>query len=93
MENWIGKRNEGFTSWTNEEQQEEKSDYYDVFLAPYIAGFSEQLARDLKPIHIGVAFQKGRTIYSSVWNLKPIKHLDDRKNVMYCLGCKSCKEH
>ena len=42
----------------NEEQQEEKSDYYDVLHIPYIAGFSEQLARHLKPIHIGLTFQK-----------------------------------
>ena len=77
----------------NEEQQEEKSDYYDVLHAPYIAGFSEQLAKDLQPIHIGLPFQKGRTIYSSVCKLKPIKHADDRKNAISCLGCKSCKEH
>ena len=38
--------------------KKEKSDYYDVLYAPYIAGFSEQLARDLKHIHIGLTFQK-----------------------------------
>ena len=77
----------------NDEQQQEQSDYYDVLHAPYIAGFSEKLAKDLKPIHIGLTFQKGRTIYNSVCKLKPLKHPDDRKNVIYCLGCKSCNKH
>ena len=36
----------------NEEEQEEQSDYYKVLHAPHIAAFSEQLARELKPIHI-----------------------------------------
>ena len=48
--------------------------------SPYIAGFSEKLAKDLKPIHIGLTFQKGRTIYNLVCKLKPLKHPDDRKN-------------
>ena len=46
----------------NEKQQEERSDYHDVLHAPFIAGFSEQLVKDLKPIHTGLTFQKGRTI-------------------------------
>ena len=71
----------------NEEQQEEKSDYYNVLHAPYIAGFSKQLARELKIIHIGLTFQKGRTIYNSVCKLKPIKHPDDRKRLFTVLDC------
>ena len=39
----------------------EESEYDDVFHAPHIAGFSEQLARYLKQIKIGVTFQKGNT--------------------------------
>ena len=48
----------------NEEQQEEKSDNYDVLHAPYIAGFSERLARDVKPIHTGLTFQKLKKRFS-----------------------------
>ena len=77
----------------NENQQKEESKYYDVLHAPYIAGFSEQLARDLKQIKIGVTFQKGNTLYNSVCKLKPEKHPDDRKNIISCLGCKSCNQH
>ena len=40
----------------NEKQQEEHSEYYNVLHAPYIAGFSEKLAKDLKPIHTGLSF-------------------------------------
>ena len=53
----------------NENQQKEESEYYDVIHAPYITGFSEQLARDLKQIKIGVTFQKGNTLYNSVCKL------------------------
>ena len=61
----------------NENQQKEESEYHDTLHAPYIAGFSEQLARDLKQIKIGVTFQKGNTLYNSVCKLKPQKHPDD----------------
>ena len=77
----------------NEEQQEEQKDYYDVLRVPYIAGFSEQLPWDAKPIHIGLTFQQGKTIYNSACKLKPLKRPNDTNNVIYCLGCKSCKEH
>ena len=64
-------------------QKQEQSGYYDVLHAPYIAGFSEQLARDLKSIHIGLVFQKGKTSYNSVCKLKPIKHsVDSLKKII-----------
>ena len=31
----------------NEEQEDEKSGYYDVLHVPYVEGFSEKLAKDL----------------------------------------------
>ena len=77
----------------NENQQKEESEYHDVLHAPYISGFSEQLARDLKQIKIGVTFQKGNTLYNSICKLKPQKHPDDRKNIIYCIGCKLCSQH
>ena len=77
----------------HENQQKEESKYHDVLHAPYIAGFSEQLARHLKQIKIGVTFQEGNTLYNTVYKLKPEKHPDDRKDIIYCLGCKSCNQH
>jgi len=69
-----------------------KSGYYDVLHVPYVAGFSEKLAKDLKHVNVGVTFQKGKTIFNSVCKLKPPKHSDERKNVIYCLGCNSCNQ-
>ena len=66
------------------------SGYYDVFHAPYIAGLSERLAKDLKTLNIGVTFQKGRTLFNSLCKLKPPRSQNDRKNVIYCIGCESC---
>ena len=59
----------------NENQQKEESEYHDVLHAPYITGFSEKLARDLKQIKIGVTFQKEIpcTIPSANLNLKNIQ--------------------
>ena len=51
-----------------------------------IAGFPEQLARDLSQITIGVTFQNGNALYNSV-KLKPQKHPDSQKNIIYCPGC------
>ena len=76
----------------NVEQEDDKSNYYDVLHVPYVAGFSEKLAKDLNCVNVGMTFQKGKTIFNSVCKLKPPKHSDERKNVVYCLGCKSCDQ-
>ena len=44
-----------------EEHPPDYSGYYYVFHAPYIACFSERLAKNLKILNIGVTFQKERT--------------------------------
>ena len=41
------------------EQQVDNSEYDDVFHAPYIAGFSEKIAKDLRNLNICITFQKG----------------------------------
>ena len=71
----------------------EDSGYYDTLHIPYIAGFAEKLAKDLRVVNVGVTFQKGRTIFNSICKLKPLKHPDEKKNLIYCLGCKSCDQH
>ena len=76
----------------NIEQEHDKSNYDDVLHVPYVAGFSEKLAKDLNRVNVGVTFQKGKTIFNSVCKLKPLKHSDERKNVVYFLGCKSCDQ-
>ena len=44
-------------------EREEKSEYFETLRAPYIAGFSEELAKDLKHINIGITFSEGRTFF------------------------------
>ena len=75
------------------EQEVEDSWYYDTLHFPYIAEFAEKLAKDLRIVNVGVTFQKWRTIFNSVCKLKPVKHPDEKKNLKYCLGCKSCDQH
>ena len=74
------------------EEEEENPGYYNTLNAPYIAGFSERLAKDLNGIDVGVTFCKGRTLYNSLCRLKPPCSKDTRKNVVYCSGCKSCPQ-
>ena len=77
----------------NAEHEEEKSSSYDTLHIPYIAGFSEQLAKDLKVVNVGVTFQRGRTVFDSMCKLKPSSHRDDKKNLIYCLGYKCCDQY
>ena len=69
-----------------------QSEYFDTLHAPYIAGFSEKLAKDLKHINVGITFSKGRTFFNSFCRLKPPCAQDMRKNVIYCLNCKTCPQ-
>ena len=55
------------------EQQEDNSEYYDTLYAPYIAGFSEKLAKDLRNLNIGVTFQKGSTHLQLILQIKTTK--------------------
>jgi len=70
-------------------EKAEKSEYFDTLHAPYIARFSEKLAKDLKHINVGITFSKGCTFFNSFCRLKPPCAQDMRKNVIYCLNCKS----
>ena len=74
------------------EEKEQNPGYFDTLNVPYIAGFSERLLNDLRHINIGVTFRKGRTLYNSFCKLKPPCSQDMRKNVVYCIGCKSCSQ-
>ena len=76
----------------DDEKPEENPGYFDTLNVPYIAGFSERLSRELRRINIGVTFSKGKTLYNSFCKLKPPCSQDMRKNVIYCLGCKSCSQ-
>ena len=40
-----------------------------------------------------MTFQKGTTLYNSFCKLKPPRSSDEQKNVIYCIGCKSCDQH
>ena len=70
-----------------------KCSYYNTLHVPYIAGFLEQLAKDLKLVNVGVTFQRDRNIFDSICKLKPSRHRDDKKNLIYCLGCKCCDQY
>ena len=61
-----------------------------TFNAPYVAGFSERVAKDLKSVKVVVTFCKGQTLYNSFWKLKLPSSQDMNKNVINCLECKSC---
>ena len=73
-------------------EKKEKYEYFNTLYAPYIAGFSEKLAKNLKHINVGITFLKGRTFFNSFCRLKPPCAQDMRKNVIYCLNCKSCPQ-
>jgi len=71
-------------------EEETSEDYYDVLYVPYIAGFSERLQKELKPLQVGLAYKTGTTLFSRVCKLKPPREIDDQKDVVYHIPCKSC---
>jgi len=76
----------------HQNEEDENPGYFETLQAPYIAGFSERLAKDLNCINVGITFRKGHTLSNSFCRLKPPCSHDMRKNVIYCLGCKSCPQ-
>ena len=71
-------------------EEEDTSEYYDCLYAPYIEGFSEKLQKDLKSLKVGVAFKTTKTLFCMVCKLKPKREIDDQKDVVYHIPCKSC---
>ena len=49
----------------------------------YIAGFSEQLAKDLKVINAGLTFQRGHTIYYLICKPKPSRQSWRNQRILY----------
>ena len=76
----------------DQEEEEENPGNYNSLNAAYLAGFSERLAKYLKGIDVGVTFSKDRILYNIFCRLKPPCSKDMRKNVVYCIGCKSCSQ-
>ena len=76
----------------HQNEEDENPGYFETLQAPYIAGFSERLAKFLNCINVGITFRKGHTLSNSFCRLKPPCSHDMRKNVIYCLGCKSCPQ-
>ena len=67
----------------DQEEAEENLCYFNTFNTPYVAGFSEKLAKDLQNINvaIGMTFWKYQTLYNSFCKLKPPCAQDK----IYCL--------
>ena len=55
--------------------KEEKSEYFNTLYAPYIAGFSEKLAKDLKHINVGSTFLKGLLSLTPFQNLNHVPRI------------------
>jgi hypothetical protein len=72
------------------ETEKDEEDYYDVFHAPYVQGFSEELQKELSKLEVGFVMKKGKTLQSELCKLKPKKDSDEKKNVIYNIKCKTC---
>jgi len=57
-----------------------------------LQSFDSSVSENFKNINVGVTFCKSRTLYNSFCKLKPPCTHDMRKNVVYCLKCKSCPQ-
>ena len=67
-----------------------QKEFYDVLYAPYVKGFSEGLQRKLRKFNIGYVPKQGETLYTHLCKLKQRVELEDRKNVICAVECKTC---
>ena len=67
-----------------------QKEFYDVLNAPYVKGFCEGLQRKLRKFNIGYVPKKGETLYTHLCKLKQRVELEDRKNMIYAVECKTC---
>jgi hypothetical protein len=91
-DSWKTELEKEMKNLQNGQKQEESDQFYNVLHIPYIAGFSEKLSKDLRRVNIGITFQKGNTLQNLLCKLKPPKSIEERKNVIYCIGCNSCSK-
>ena len=75
---------------THQEEEKTNEEYFHVLYAPCIAGFSERSQKGLKLLKVGLAYKTGTPLFARVCKLKPPKGIDDQKDVVYHIPCKSC---
>jgi hypothetical protein len=79
-----------FESAQVDPDQLKQREYFDVLHAPYVRGFSENLQRKLKRVNVGYVFKRGDTIQNHLVQRKIPIQKEEKKNVIYAIGCKSC---
>jgi GIY-YIG catalytic domain len=75
-----------------ERNKNKSSEFYYILQAPYVKGFSENLQKELRKVNIGYVPKKSATIRSMICQLKPEVCAEQRKDVVYSIGCKTCKK-
>ena len=68
-------------------------DFYDVFHAPYIQGFSEGLQKKLQRFNVGFIPMKGQTLHNKVCHLKPMIENGEKKDLVYAIRCSTCNKY
>lgn len=70
-----------------------EDEFCDILHAPYIQGFSEKLQKKLRKVNVGFIPKKGITMFDHLCHLKQKPEIMDRKNVIYAIGCSTCKKY
>ena len=68
-------------------------DFYDVFHAPYIQGFSEGLQKKLQRFNVGFIPMKSQTLHNKVCHLKPMIENGEKKDLVYAIRCSTCNKY
>jgi hypothetical protein len=68
----------------------ESKEFFDVLHAPYIEGFSEKVQRCMKKLNIGYVMKCGETIQEKICHMKAPRSFEEKKDVVYAIGCKTC---
>jgi len=72
------------------DRDEPEEEAFPSISIPYIRGFSENFARNMRKEGIKVVFSKGQTLADHLCKLKPLKGRLEKKDVVYMVDCKVC---
>jgi hypothetical protein len=74
-------------------EKKEECEFFDVIHAPYVGGFSEKVQRKLREFNVGFVMKKGKSFGNMLCNGKWKEPFEKNKDIVYAIGCKTCKMH
>jgi hypothetical protein len=89
-ESWASEFRKTLEKITETEQIKSPKEFFDVIHAPYVQGFSEKVQRALRKFNVGYVPKKGKTVFDQLCHMKCPRTVEEKKDVVYMIMCKTC---